>query len=338
MNQATPTQMAKHHWSNEVISRFPKAVDLTVAQFELHIDGIVDNRHRAWTREAVARVVSKYNKLRTSPVLDTCKSYTYKFLTENADAWIPKSYSITDHPLTPQIRDGKTTSFPKWLVISSIWPKFMVTVSLSSKMRAWWGVAIFFSVSSSYPPASHYSVEEYERLFEGGEMEKIRRKNDLFMAHTQQKSGVEVEPGNPTLEKTSNISSSGPAARNEATGHPNMGSNLIHATYEPINKDPAALTETNNSNSAANAEAIDLSENQDLPELQAAVYHERRVKDLEKQLEKARADQQHAQRIAWHKDQAKHHMQQYEHHTRKIDEHAAALQDQERPQKKQRKV
>ncbi|KIL95784.1 hypothetical protein FAVG1_00522 [Fusarium avenaceum] len=337
MDQATPTQMAKHHWSNEVISQFPKAVDLTVAQFELHIDGIADDRRRDWTRENVARVVSKYNELRTGPVPDTCKSYTYKFLTENTDTWIPKSYPITDHPFTPQIRNGKTASFPKWLVICSIWPGFTVTACLSLKMTDWWGVAVYSSMSS-YPPASHYSVEEYERLFEGGEMEKIRSKNGLFMAHTQQKSGVEVQPGNPTLEKTSDTPSSGPAARNEVTGHPNMPSNLIHATYEPIDKDPAPLTETNNFNSAANTEAIDLSEHRDPPGFQAAVYHERRVKDLEKQLEKAKADQQHAQRIAWHNDQAKHHMQQYEHHTRKINEHAAALQDQERPQKKQRKV
>jgi hypothetical protein len=59
-----------------------------------------------------------------------------------------------------------------------------------------------------------------------------------------------------------------------------------------------------------------------MSEIQAVIYHDQRVKDLEKQLKKAKIDQQHAQRIAWHK----------------VDEHAAALKHQERPQKKRRTI
>jgi hypothetical protein len=339
MDQATPKQMTKHHWPAEVISRFPRAIALTAAQFESKINGTADESRQVWTRTKISQVVTQYKELRTGPAPDTCTSYTYKFLTENADTWIPKAYLITHHPFTPQIRDFKTASFPKWLVISAIWPESTVTASLAVRMSVWWGVkATFPPAGLFYPPTSHYSVEGYERLFEGGQMEKIQRNNDLFMAHTQQTSEMEVEPGTPTLEKTSDASSTQPAARNETTGHPNMASDLTPAISEPVTKDLASLTERNNSNNAVNTEPVDLSENQNPPELQSVAYHDQRVKDLEKQLKKAKADQQHAQRIAWHKVQVEHHMQQYEYHTRKIDEHAAALKHQERPQKKRRTI
>lgn len=332
-------QMTKHHWPAEVISRFPRAIALTAAQFESKIDGTADEHRQAWTRTKISQVVTQYKELRTGPAPDTCKSYTYKFLTENADTWVPKSYLITDHPYTPQIRGFKTASFPKWLVISALWPESRVTASLAVRMSVWWGVkATFPPAGLFYPPASHYSVEGYERLFEGGQMEKIQRNNDLSMAHTQQKSEIEAEPGTPTLGKTNDASSSKIAARNGITGQQHMASDLIPAASGAIAKDLASLTERNNSNSAVDAEPVDLSEDQNPSELQAVVYHDQRVKDLEKQLKEAKVDQQHAQRMAWHKGQAEHHMQLYEYHTRKVDEHAAALKYQERPQKKRRTI
>ncbi|KAM0186383.1 hypothetical protein ACHAPI_011679 [Fusarium lateritium] len=339
MDQATPTQIIKHHWSDEVISRFPRAIALTAAQFEPKINGIADERRQAWTRTKISQVIAQYKELRTGPAPDTCKSYTYKFLTENADTWIPKSYSITDHPFTLQIRGFKTASFSKWLVISALWPESTVTKSLALRMSVWWGVqATFPPAGLFYLPASHYSLEGYERLFEGGQMEKVQRKNDLLMAHKQRKSGIEVELGTPTLEKTNDASSSEPAPPNETGGPSTMASNLINETSKPITKDSAYLTETDNFNSATDTETENLSGNQALPRLQTVAYYDQRVKDLEKQLREAKADQQHAQRIAWHKGQAEHHMQQYEHHSRKVRELRAAMNHQERPQKKRRTV
>jgi hypothetical protein len=259
MDQSTPMQMTKHHWQTEVISQFPRAITLTAAQFESKIDGTADEHRQAWTRTKISQVVTQYKELRTGPAPDTCKSYTYKFLIENADTWIPKSYLITDHPFTPQIRGFKTACFPKWLVISALWPESRVTASLAVRMSVWWGVnATFPPAGLFYPPTSHYSVEGYERLFEGGQMEKIQRNNDLFMAHTQQKSEIEVEPGTPTLEKTNDASSTQPTARYETTRRPTMASDLIPAASEPITKDLAFLTERNNSNSAVDGEPVDL--------------------------------------------------------------------------------
>lgn len=310
--------MIKHHWPDEVISRFPKAIVLTVARFyKPHIDGITNDRHRAWTRNKITRVVNKYNELLMGPVPDTCKSYTYKFLTENADTWIPKSRSITDHPFMPQIRDSKTASFPKWLVISTLWPRFKLMAPLVPMMSVWWGVS-FPPTGLFYPPASYYSVERYERLFEGDQMENTQSKDDLFIAHTQQKSEVEVEPGTPSLEKTNDAPSSQPASRNETTGYSAMAPELITETFEPIIEDSASLTDTNSSNSVVDAEPMDTPQNQNSPEPQAVVYYDQLVRDLEKQLDEAKANQQHAQRIAWHKGQAEHHMQQCEYHTRKL--------------------
>ncbi|KAH7262720.1 hypothetical protein BKA59DRAFT_448941 [Fusarium tricinctum] len=293
MDQPTPTQMIKHHWPAEVISRFPRAIALIAAQFEPNIDGIADERRQAWTRTKISQVVTQYKRLRTGPAPDTCKSYTYKFLTENADTWIPKSYSITDHPFTPQMRGFKTASFPKWLVISALWPESRVTASLALRMSVWWGVT-FPPTGLFYLPASHCSVEGYERLFEGGQMEKVQRKNDLFITCTQQKPELEVEPGTTTVEKANDSSSSKLAPQNETTGHLSMASDLIPAASEPINKDPASLNEPNSSNSAVDAETMNLSENRNSLELPTVVYYEQRVKDLEKKLEKAKSDQQHA--------------------------------------------
>ncbi|KAF5679827.1 hypothetical protein FHETE_718 [Fusarium heterosporum] len=320
--------MEKHHWPSYNIDRWSKLGRLSADEFHSRINRCSDKK---LARQRVDKIVARYDALYDNPIVpDSCKAYASDFLREMP--FFGVLGDLEDNLHAKSFKYPIRRSFCSWLVVSAIWPDERITREIAAKMCIWWGVE-FSAFIPLFPLPDPDDVREYERLFEGQCREEIEWK-ELQHAR-QQQSASAVNAATPILDKKTSTSRPKQDSRDEDSSLLNVSSDLVAVTTKVSSRHPATRNAMEKLRSKINNMPAP-SHNQDPSSYQAISYHEKRVAELETQLEKAKADQQRAKKVAWHEGQAESFKKQYEYHTRKAEELSAEMEDQGRTPKRQR--